>query len=594
MLRYTVTKATRLRKEAATAASTDPRLLPRQTVEDVAEPPAIAGDRQNVRVRFDDGSTADGWVLTTAITPLVASPLMPPIPNFVTAALDAVYILNQRPEVTPNFSSLDLLLARAIFASDLTYPAPKEGAAIGPFAMREGEWTDFLATCPLGQGIPSHFRESVTTQCRAVAWSMVTAGRLLISAYGALDQQHQPTYEPDLLDLFLAYVLGSAADTARCRRAAAAEEGTKIDAFLSVSTNNAAAFAQEHPEFLTGDGNATRTVTEFVAAVYEKLEALLEAAYKILTEHAPFYLAETTGDMPWLDKAIGERGTEESNSVAIRRYFAALNLNLDGSTAWCGAFVAWCLVDSGTVTSSQLPKVAERASNWSGFGRAIPLPIDPTDPSLKGAVVVLSPQAPRASGHVGFLVPSDSKAKVRLLGGNQGEKVNETDFKADDIRAVRWPDFDQTPKLSVGGAQGEVALSLRGFDARQKDAALLIIRLFAAAGYDQFHQRIAVANAAAESSLRPDKINANGREESVGLFQLNRMGGQGDGFSIEELQDPEFNTRRILVQAKKISEFKAENEPVAAMTIFIKLIEIAAFSRPELNRRLQIYFDLDK
>ncbi|MBY5515657.1 C40 family peptidase [Rhizobium leguminosarum] len=593
MQRYTTTRPTRMRNVAEADDPDDRRLFLNQVVEDVTEPPTVLGDWQNCQVFNDDGSTNAGWILKANLKPLVGGPAMPPMPNFMIAALDAVYVLNQRPEVASNFASLDLLLVRAIFATDLTYPAPAEGKPIGPFGMRDGEWADFLATCPLGQGIPPHFKESVTTQCRAIAWSIVAAGRLLVSAYGALDQQHEPTYEPDLLDLFLVYLLGNAVDTARCRRAAAASEVTKIDAFLAASSNAPALAIQEHTEFLTDGAGVTLTVTDFVASVYSKLEILLTDAYKILAEHAPTYLAATTGGTPWLDKAIGERGTLESNSAAIRRYFAALKLNRDGSTAWCGAFVAWCLVESETIKASQLPKVAERASNWSDFGRAIPLPVDPTDATLKGAIVVLSPQAAGAGGHVGFLMPSDSKKTVTLLGGNQGNKVNETNFKAEDIRAVRWPDFDQASKLSVGGAKNEVALSLRGYDAHQKDAALLIIRLFAETGYDEMHQRIAVANASAESSLRPAKINKTKKEESVGLFQLNRIGGQGEGFPIEELQDAEFNTRRILIRAKKVGAFEAATEEVSAMEVFIRQIEIAKFTKAELDRRMGIYFGLN-
>ncbi|MGO7968629.1 hypothetical protein ACC720_35020 [Rhizobium ruizarguesonis] len=593
MQRYTTTKPTRMRKTAGIDDPNDRRLFRNQVVEDVTEPPTIDGDHQNCKVFNDDGSTNTGWVLKDLLKPLVAGPVMPPMPNFVIAALDAVYVLNQRPEVTSNFASLDLLLARAIFATDATYPAPAPDKPVGPFGMRDAEWTDFLATCPLGKGIPPHFVESVTTQCRAIAWSMVAAGRLLVSAYGALDQQHEPTYEPDLLDLFLVYLLGNAADTARCRRAAAANDATKIDAFLAASTNTQAQTIQEHPRFLTDGAGAMLTVTDFVASVYKELEGLLSKAYEILLEHAPTYLAAMGGGTPWLDKAISERGTLESNSAAIRRYFAALNLNRDGSTAWCGAFVAWCLIESETIKASQLPKVAERASNWSNFGRGVQMPIDPTDASLKGAIVVLSPQAAGASGHVGFLVPSASKDSVTLVGGNQGNKVDETNFKAEDIRAVRWPDFDQTPKFAVGGSRNEVALSLRGYDAHQKDAALLIIRLFAEAGYGEMHQRIAVANASAESSLRPAEINKTQKEESVGLFQLNRIGGQGEGFPIEELQDPEFNTRRILIRAKKIKDFKAATEEAVAMEVFIKQIEIAKFSKAELDRRMGIYFGLD-
>src|SRR5678815_2134608 len=50
-----------------------------------------------------------------------------------------------------------------------------------------------------------------------------------------------------------------------------------------------------------------------------------------------------------------------------------------------------------------------------------------------------------------------------------------------------------------------------------------------------------VAIAFEESTFNPDARNNRGREDSVGLFQLNRNGGQGSGYSVEQLKNPELN-----------------------------------------------------
>lgn len=55
-----------------------------------------------------------------------------------------------------------------------------------------------------------------------------------------------------------------------------------------------------------------------------------------------------------------------------------------------------------------------------------------------------------------------------------------------------------------------------------------------------------VVNAHAESRLRPRARNQTGREDSVGLFQANRRGGLGQGYSVAQLSDPRFNTRLVL------------------------------------------------
>lgn len=56
---------------------------------------------------------------------------------------------------------------------------------------------------------------------------------------------------------------------------------------------------------------------------------------------------------------------------------------------------------------------------------------------------------------------------------------------------------------------------------------------------------IALALAKAESGLDPNAGNFKG-ESSIGLFQLNQAGGQGAGFSREQLSDPQFNASKFL------------------------------------------------
>ncbi|PCK77505.1 TIGR02594 family protein [Rhizobium sophoriradicis] len=590
-MRYKVITSVKLRKFEDHTESTDPTLYPNQIVVDV-EPPQQSDERRKVRLTYDDGSFVEGWVLKTAAPPDINQPAMPPMANFVIGCLDAVYVVNQLNETAPNYVSLDFLLARAKFETDNTYPAPVAGQAFGPFRIRSEEWSDFRTTCPVGKDLPDHFVEYVSEQARAAAWSMVTSGRRLVAAYSTLDQEHEQTYEPDLLDLFLSHILNNSADAARTRRAADAGNTTAINIFLNDNAEVPLLMQGPHADLVLESGAAARSVSDFVTHVATTLDALLQQAYAAILQHAPNYLAQTGGGTPWMGLARQEIGVLETDSAKIRAYFAAIGITADGATAWCGAFVAWCLLQARAVAQKDLPRVPERAANWVTFGRPVALPLNPSDPSLNGAIVILSPQTAKSSGHVGFLVGFDSPGKVILLGGNQHDQVREQSFPIADIRAVRWPDFDQTDKLMVGGSQAFVQLNLKGYSADQKQAALLIVRLFAEAGYDELHQRIAVANASAESSLFPGQRNRTEEEDSVGLFQLNRKGGQGETFSVEQLQDPEFNTRRILVQAKKISAFQAENDEVEAMKIFIRQIEIAAYSTAELSRRMGIYYAL--
>lgn len=62
-----------------------------------------------------------------------------------------------------------------------------------------------------------------------------------------------------------------------------------------------------------------------------------------------------------------------------------------------------------------------------------------------------------------------------------------------------------------------------------------------------------VANAYAESRLRPRAQNRNG-EDSIGLFQANRDGGLGRGHSREALMDPRYNTRVVLAETVRLGD----------------------------------------
>ncbi|MFS8049194.1 CHAP domain-containing protein [Rhizobium sp. BR 314] len=593
-MRYKVTKTVAtLQIDRTQPSSKDVTLYRNQLVDDLDEPEET-DDSRKVQLDYDDGEVAVGWVLKSALAVDTSVPAMPPLSNFMIACLDAVSVVNQLDDTAPNYASLDFILARANFATSNSYPPPQAGSPFGPFQIRSEEWDDFCRACSLGKNLPADFKDYVTEQAQAAAWNMVTSGRRLIASYSSLNQQHEPTYEPDLLDLFLSYILNNTADAARCRQAASIGNTTPIDRFL-VSPQNPelqSLMAGAQASLFVDQTGTVRTVSDVVAQVTTKLDELLTEAYKLIVQLAPQYIARTTGGAPWLAVAKTQIGVLESDDAKIRSYFASIGVLANGATPWCGAFVAWCLLQSKAITSKQLPKVPERAANWTDFGRSIALPLNQTDKSLLGAIVVLSPQAANSSGHVGFLTGFSTPGKVTLLGGNEHDQVREEDFSLADIRAVRWPDFDQTGTIAIAGSQSPVQLNLKGYSAAQKEAALLIVRLFAEAGYDQMHQRIAVANAVRESSLIADKRNNTTKEDSVGLFQLNRKGGQGAAFTVEQLQDPEFNTRRILIQAKSVPAFATEANESNAMTIFIQKVEIAAYSVNELSIRMGYYYAL--
>jgi len=104
------------------------------------------------------------------------------------------------------------------------------------------------------------------------------------------------------------------------------------------------------------------------------------------------------------------------------------------------------------------------------------------------------------------------------------------------------------------------------------DMADLIRTKFKAAGFNDAQADAAVANAIAESNLNPNAHNRKG-EDSVGLFQMNRKGGLGQGYSVEQLKDPNLNIDLAIAAAKKSAAFKSATTTDAAVAAFVKDVE---------------------
>lgn len=105
-------------------------------------------------------------------------------------------------------------------------------------------------------------------------------------------------------------------------------------------------------------------------------------------------------------------------------------------TPWCAAFVrhvAWLL-------GLPLPSYPARARSWLTVGQPVPL-----DQARQGWDIVIlarsagpwpGPETLAAPGHVGWFT-SASAGIVRLLGGNQGNRVSLAPFDAGRVLGVR-------------------------------------------------------------------------------------------------------------------------------------------------------------
>lgn len=542
---------------------------------------------QHAIVAFAGSKTNDGWVKVQDLNEAGAvwireedakevpnsdlpgpSPLDPQ--GFVVTCLVAERILNGIPTTEPFFVHADFVIARALVETgmnNVNVPVARSDG-VGPLRVTSQEWARFLLTAPdeFKAGYVAADRLHPTAQVRGATWTMhvdvkeisklwdekeIAAGRRT-----AADVAKDP-FIPSYLDVFIAYLAGNnnltgnPAAAVALRTALEADPQQTVEAVLNgiLPADKAKAMFADRKGF---EGVAQPAVVgKFVDEAKTVLNKALKDAFDLIKKHSPEDLPQVSAaGAPWLIVAADamNRGVSEATHInEIISYFDATDHGpASATTPWCGAFAAHCMKNSGNPTvAASIPKGAAGSANWANWGAALPrgqvnIP--------KGAIVVLS-KSPEtgASGHVGFFLEFiDGGKKVRLLGGNQSQKVTETPFDASRIAAIRW--------LDVPVAQPIAPFNLpAGIPADRHQHADLIVRLFAEAGLGKVHQIAALANAIKESTLDPNAEGDNG--ESFGLFQCRRIKGVGKNYTPAQLKDPTFNTQLIIAEAKKYSLF---------------------------------------
>jgi uncharacterized protein (TIGR02594 family) len=91
----------------------------------------------------------------------------------------------------------------------------------------------------------------------------------------------------------------------------------------------------------------------------------------------------------------------------------------DDETAWCSAFVNWCIEQAGIKGTR-----SASSRSWLTWGQEI------SSPRL-GCIVV-------CKGHVGFYY-QEERGRILLLGGNQSNQVKISPYSKNKIISYRWP-----------------------------------------------------------------------------------------------------------------------------------------------------------
>ena len=138
-------------------------------------------------------------------------------------------------------------------------------------------------------------------------------------------------------------------------------------------------------------------------------------------------------DIPyWLTVALTQVGTTEipgpeSNSK-IDGYLKTVGMPSDDDIAWCSGFACWCLEEAG-FKSTRKPN-AQSFLHSRNF-------IKLDEPRL-GCIVVLKRGTEPWMGHVGFWLDM-YRRYIRLLGGNQANRVGINNYKEDTVMGYFWP-----------------------------------------------------------------------------------------------------------------------------------------------------------
>jgi uncharacterized protein (TIGR02594 family) len=309
--------------------------------------------------------------------------------------------------------------------------AATTSSARGLFQFTASTWKNLVTTYGAETGITEAMVESPQAQCRMGA-------RFLHDNAVALETKLGRMATP--VECYLAHVFGPSAAAAVLMTNRDEPIDRPLRAFYA-STPAGAGHAEQilrgNPA-LTGDQGAPRTVDRVIAFYERKLtDAFGEAdAFLAPVEAAPLPIGARAGapseEPEWLQIARSEIGQKEidgeGSNPRIEAYFSYTSLGPQPDhVSWCGAFVSFCLAKAGVLHG----KGSARAADWLSFGQELDTP-------QMGCIAVLKPQAPGASGHVGFWV-GEASGNLMLLGGNQSDQVKESRYPTSEVSGYRWP-----------------------------------------------------------------------------------------------------------------------------------------------------------
>lgn len=152
------------------------------------------------------------------------------------------------------------------------------------------------------------------------------------------------------------------------------------------------------------------------------------AAYEAKMQPTPAQVS--TEDPEWLKIARKELGTAEiegaRDNARIVEYHQATSLKAtEDETPWCASFVNWAL--NKAVIAGTGSAMARSFLHW---GRALVAP-------RLGCIVVFA-RGKYPQGRVAFYLGREGNS-IKVLGGNQGNRVSIANYPAAQVLGYRWP-----------------------------------------------------------------------------------------------------------------------------------------------------------
>ena len=180
----------------------------------------------------------------------------------------------------------------------------------------------------------------------------------------------------------------------------------------------------------------------WVTPLWQLFDRQLGPAVLLARGSADLFLPTDFSPYPWMEYALREYGIKgisaRGRTVNVVAYLKATGVGRSNDeTAWCSAFVNWCMLMAGFPGSGKAN--ARSWLEWGGVSLEFP---------AYGSVVVLWREAKNGPlGHVGFFVGMQGD-KLLLLGGNQGNAVSIRPYPKERVLGIRWLEGFPVPEFN--------------------------------------------------------------------------------------------------------------------------------------------------